>query len=86
MVKIVFPMAAAATIAAITFIFVTIAGLSPASAERPDCNEFPKFNSRLTCYEAVSRAPPDDPAPLVRPESGKAKRAVVPKARVRRDG
>ncbi|MBR1159766.1 hypothetical protein [Bradyrhizobium elkanii] len=32
---------------------------APARAERPDCGSFPDTRSRLTCYENVSRAPPE---------------------------
>jgi hypothetical protein len=30
-----------------------------ARAERPDCGSFPDTRSRFTCYENVSRAPPE---------------------------
>ncbi|GIQ72091.1 hypothetical protein BraRD5C2_05270 [Bradyrhizobium sp. RD5-C2] len=32
---------------------------APARAERPDCGSFPDTRSRLSCYENVSRAPPE---------------------------
>ncbi|MEN3348130.1 MAG: hypothetical protein V7632_1765 [Bradyrhizobium sp.] len=35
---------------------------TPARAERPDCATFPDTRSRLTCYENVSRAPPEPEA------------------------
>ncbi|VIO80878.1 hypothetical protein [Bradyrhizobium ivorense] len=46
---------------------------APARAERPDCATFPDTRSRLTCYDNVSRAPPE-------PE---AKAATVPPKAVR---
>ncbi|MDB5617193.1 hypothetical protein [Tardiphaga sp.] len=47
MVKIVFPWLVAAFLAT----------ASAARAEPPDCNGFPDFRARITCYDAVSRAP-----------------------------
>lgn len=32
---------------------------TPAHAERPDCGSFPDTRSRFSCYENVSRAPPE---------------------------
>ncbi|MGY4316186.1 hypothetical protein ACVWW1_005513 [Bradyrhizobium sp. JR3.5] len=32
---------------------------APARAERPDCGSFPDTRSRFSCYENVSRAPPE---------------------------
>jgi len=32
---------------------------APARAERPDCRSFPDTRSRFSCYENVSRAPPE---------------------------
>lgn len=35
-----------------------------ARAERPDCGSFPDTRSRFTCYENVSRAPPEPGATM----------------------
>ncbi|MBR0870161.1 hypothetical protein JQ633_07325 [Bradyrhizobium tropiciagri] len=32
---------------------------TPVRAERPDCSLFPDARSRFTCYDNVSRAPPE---------------------------
>ena len=40
----------------------TLALATPARAERPDCGVFPDTRSRFTCYENVSRAPPEPEA------------------------
>jgi hypothetical protein len=50
---------------------------SAASAERPDCNGFPDFRARMTCYELVSRAPPervDQKPAVVGPTAAPARR------------
>lgn len=39
---------------------------TPVRAERPDCSLFPDTRSRFTCYDNVSRAPPE-PAVTAKP-------------------
>ncbi|MGY3532535.1 hypothetical protein [Bradyrhizobium sp. USDA 4452] len=40
---------------------------APLRAERPDCGSFPDTRSRLSCYENVSRAPPEPATPTPPP-------------------
>ncbi len=42
---------------------------TPLRAERPDCSLFPDTRSRFTCYDNVSRAPPE---PAATAETGRA--------------
>jgi hypothetical protein len=72
MVKIVFPMLAAA-----------LAAAGSASAGMPDCNDFPDFRARTSCYEAVSRALPANNPDLAGPAAAKPK---TPVAAARRRG
>ncbi|MCA6125795.1 hypothetical protein J6500_28445 [Bradyrhizobium sp. WSM 1704] len=45
-------------------------------AERPDCGLFPDTRSRFTCYDNVSRAPPEPAAtaPAERPAAAQTQR------------
>ncbi|SED27603.1 hypothetical protein [Bradyrhizobium erythrophlei] len=55
---------------------------TPAHAERPDCGSFPDTRSRFSCYENVSRAPPE-PATAAHSPVAKGK-AMKMNARKRR--
>jgi hypothetical protein len=56
----------------------------PARAERPDCGLFPDTRSRFTCYDNVSRAPPE-PETVAKPAVTRTKAARPHKRKPRVD-
>jgi hypothetical protein len=70
-VKNVFPMLAA----------TLVLGATAAKAEPFNCNDFPDFHARMSCYDAVSRGPARETAQQVQSPDASSKAASTHKVK-----